>query len=56
MKAATPISKTDRLMLRKMRRRDLEIFSDPEAMRFYHSTKTREQAEDWISWTLHTYT
>lgn len=30
-------------------------FSDPAAMRFYRSTKTREQAEEWISWTLHNY-
>ncbi|MEH6987579.1 GNAT family N-acetyltransferase [Cytobacillus firmus] len=56
---AAPVIKTDRLILRKMKRTDLshliEIFSDPEAMRFYRSTKTKEQAEDWISWTLRNY-
>ncbi|MFE4522296.1 GNAT family N-acetyltransferase [Cytobacillus firmus] len=56
---ATPVIKTDRMILRKMKRTDLpylmEIFSDPEAMRFYRSTKTNEQAEDWIGWTLGNY-
>ncbi|KON87787.1 hypothetical protein AF332_13755 [Sporosarcina globispora] len=56
---ATPIIATDRLILRKMKRSDLnhlmEIFTDPVAMRYYRSTKTIEQAEDWISWTLHNY-
>ncbi|TWJ98372.1 GNAT family N-acetyltransferase [Bacillus licheniformis] len=41
------IMKTDRLILRKMRRDDaenlLEIFSDPIAMEYYPSTKNEKQ-------------
>lgn len=59
IRVTSTVLKTDRLILRKMKRTDLpflmEIFSDPVAMRFYRSTKTKEQAEDWISWTLRNY-
>ncbi|MGQ8884200.1 GNAT family N-acetyltransferase [Bacillus paralicheniformis] len=41
------IMKTDRMILRKMRRDDaenlLEIFSDPTAMEYYPSTKNEKQ-------------
>ncbi|WP_338323202.1 GNAT family N-acetyltransferase, partial [Bacillus licheniformis] len=46
------IMKTDRLILRKMRRDDaenlLEIFSDPIAMEYYPSTKNEKQTLQWI--------
>ncbi|MFP3878717.1 GNAT family N-acetyltransferase, partial [Bacillus paralicheniformis] len=51
------IMKTDRMILRKMRRDDaenlLEIFSDPTAMEYYPSTKNEKQ--QWIDWTLENY-
>ena len=31
------------------------IFSDPEAMRYYPSTKSREEAERWIRWVTGSY-
>ncbi|WP_099156608.1 GNAT family N-acetyltransferase [Virgibacillus ndiopensis] len=50
---------TDRLRLRKMNMEDIDdlmkIFSDPEAMKYYPSTKTREEAEKWIEWTMNNY-
>ncbi|MFB6497190.1 GNAT family N-acetyltransferase [Bacillus haynesii] len=53
------IMKTDRLILRKMRRDDaenlLEIFSDPIAMEYYPSTKNEKQTLQWIDWTLENY-
>ncbi|GIN51985.1 hypothetical protein CHCC15337_0303 [Bacillus paralicheniformis] len=53
------IMKTDRMILRKMRRDDaenlLEIFSDPTAMEYYPSTKNEKQTLQWIDWTLENY-
>lgn len=53
------IMKTDRLILRKMRRNDaenlLEIFSDPTAMEYYPSTKNEKQTLQWIDWTIDNY-
>ncbi|WP_078544503.1 GNAT family N-acetyltransferase [Litchfieldia alkalitelluris] len=50
---------TERLMLRQMHINDIgnlmKIFSDPIAMQYYTSTKTREDAEKWISWNLSNY-
>lgn len=50
---------TERLKLREMRKDDgenlLKIFSDPEAMRYYPSTKGKKETEDWINWTLDNY-
>ena len=54
-----PILITERLILRKMNHDDavhlLEIFSDPEAMRYYPSTKNKKQTMEWIDWTLANY-
>ncbi|MCJ8008954.1 GNAT family N-acetyltransferase [Lederbergia wuyishanensis] len=51
---------TERLILRKMSKDDvgnlMEIFSDPEAMRYYPSTKNEKQTMEWIDWTLNNYT
>ncbi|MBS4205746.1 GNAT family N-acetyltransferase [Lederbergia citrea] len=51
---------SDRLNLRKMGKEDvhllMEIFSDPEAMRYYPSTKDEDGAMNWIHWTLDNYT
>lgn len=53
------IMKTDRLILRKMRRDDaenlLEIFSDPIAMEYYPSTKNEKQTLQWIDRMLENY-
>ncbi|MFD2043209.1 GNAT family N-acetyltransferase [Ornithinibacillus salinisoli] len=50
---------TERLILREMTTDDvdklMEIFSDPEAMKYYPSTKNKEQTIDWINWTLNNY-
>ncbi|WP_229683268.1 GNAT family N-acetyltransferase [Virgibacillus oceani] len=50
---------TERLQLREMNMEDtdnlMKIFSDPEAMTYYPSTKTKEEAEKWIAWTLNNY-
>lgn len=54
-----PILFTERLILRKMIQDDaghlLEIFSDPEAMRYYPSTKNDNETREWINWTLNNY-
>jgi RimJ/RimL family protein N-acetyltransferase len=43
---------TERMVLRELVPEDVEslmlIFSDPEAMRYYPSAKTREEAARWI--------
>jgi RimJ/RimL family protein N-acetyltransferase len=53
------VIKTERLTLRQMDFHDednlMKIFSDPIAMRFYPSTKTREDAKKWIQWNLNNY-
>lgn len=50
---------TDCLKLRKMTRNDadhlLEIFSDPETMKYYPSTKNEKDTIEWIDWTLMNY-
>ncbi|WP_054708283.1 GNAT family N-acetyltransferase [Bacillus sp. JCM 19041] len=50
---------TERLTLREMNKSDvghlLNIFSDPEAMKYYPSTKDEKQTMDWIDWTLANY-
>ncbi|MFT4417197.1 GNAT family N-acetyltransferase [Fredinandcohnia humi] len=50
---------TERLRLREMTKNDeenlMEIFSDPIAMQYYPSTKTREDAQRWIQWNLDNY-
>lgn len=50
---------TERLVLRQMCFNDIEnllrIFSDPEAMRYYPGTKSREETEGWIEWNISSY-
>ncbi|MCR8842652.1 GNAT family N-acetyltransferase [Paenibacillus sp. SC116] len=50
---------TERLVLRKMTLADvgalMEISSDPEAMKYYPSTKNEQQASEWVEWTLRKY-
>ncbi|MFV8827815.1 GNAT family N-acetyltransferase [Alkalihalobacterium sp. APHAB7] len=50
---------TERLILRKMTDQDedhlMKIFSDPIAMQYYTSTKTREDARKWINWNIKNY-
>lgn len=51
---------TERLKLRALDMEDvdnlMEIFSDPVAMQYYPSTKTREETLQWIQYTLDTHT
>lgn len=51
---------TERLNLRKMNKNDvqnlMQIFSDPEAMKYYPSTKDENETIKWIDWTLRNYT
>jgi len=53
------ILQTERLFLRHYTLDDvdglLEIFSDPVAMKYYPSTKTIQQTENWIKWNLESY-
>ena len=53
------VLETERLALRKMNISDVDdlmgIFSDPVAMRYYPGTKSREEAEEWVRWTLGSY-
>ncbi|MCP3980530.1 MAG: GNAT family N-acetyltransferase [bacterium] len=48
----TPVLETDRLILRELTPADADDlygwFSDPEVMRWFPSTRTREEAEAWI--------
>jgi RimJ/RimL family protein N-acetyltransferase len=50
------VLETERLALRQFTFDDvdgmLEIFADPEAMRFYPAPFTRERTEGWIRWSL----
>jgi RimJ/RimL family protein N-acetyltransferase len=54
-----PVIETDRLLLRPFTLDDtdnlLRIFADPEAMRFYAATKTRQQTIEWIQWSIRSY-
>jgi RimJ/RimL family protein N-acetyltransferase len=56
---SAPILITERLILRNMNQEDashlLQIFSDPEAMRYYPSTKNENETREWIKWTLNNY-
>ncbi|MBS4172704.1 GNAT family N-acetyltransferase [Bacillus sp. FJAT-49736] len=56
---STPVICTERLVLRKMEKEDvhnlLEIFSDPEAMKYYPSTKDEKETMNWIEWTIGNY-
>ena len=53
------VLRTERMVLREMVPEDVDdlmrIFSDPEAMRYYPSTKTREEAERWVDWVARSY-
>ncbi|PLR83527.1 GNAT family N-acetyltransferase [Bacillus canaveralius] len=53
------ILSTERLSLRKMNKEDvqnlMEIFADPEAMKFYPSIKDEKATMEWIEWTLSNY-
>jgi RimJ/RimL family protein N-acetyltransferase len=53
------VLETERMVLRRMKMADVDnlmgIFSDPEAMRYYPATKSREEAEAWVRWTLGSY-
>ncbi|TVX93234.1 GNAT family N-acetyltransferase [Paenibacillus agilis] len=56
---SNPVLSTERLILRRMTEDDIEIlmeiFSDPEAMKYYPSTKNEQQASEWVDWTLRNY-
>lgn len=47
------------MFLRRMDMSDVDdlmgIFSDPVAMRYYPGTKSRQEVEDWVRWTLESY-
>ena len=53
------VLETQRMVLREMEMADvaylMRIFSDPVAMRYYPKTKSHEQAEEWVRWTLESY-
>jgi [ribosomal protein S5]-alanine N-acetyltransferase len=53
------VLETERMVLRRMELSDVDnlmgIFSDPVAMRYYPSTKSRREAEEWVRWTLSSY-
>jgi RimJ/RimL family protein N-acetyltransferase len=53
------VASTSRLLLRKLRPGDfdsvLAITSDPEQMRYYPRTKTRDEVRAWLDWNLALY-
>jgi len=53
------ILETERMFLRRMEMSDVDylmgIFSDPLAMRYYPGTKSRQEVEHWVRWTLDSY-
>jgi RimJ/RimL family protein N-acetyltransferase len=53
------VLETDRLLLRRLTLDEVDdllgIFSDPEAMRYYPTTKGRQETLDWIVWNLGRY-
>jgi RimJ/RimL family protein N-acetyltransferase len=57
--APSAFLETRRLARREMVPDDVDnlmlIFSDPGAMRYYPSTKTRQEAERWIRWVTESY-
>jgi [ribosomal protein S5]-alanine N-acetyltransferase len=59
MRTPSIVLETERLALRAMTMADvddlMEIFGDPEAMRYYPSTKSRAEAEGWVRWVRDSY-
>jgi RimJ/RimL family protein N-acetyltransferase len=55
----TAIAETERLVLRELTFDDVgdlfEIFSDPEAMRYYPSTKSLDETRHWVTWNRDLY-
>jgi [ribosomal protein S5]-alanine N-acetyltransferase len=53
------VLESDRMALRRMEMSDVDdlmgIFSDPVAMRYYPGTKSRQEVEEWVRWTLESY-
>jgi RimJ/RimL family protein N-acetyltransferase len=53
------VLETERMTLRRMDLNDVDnllgIFSDPEAMRYYPSTKDEAETRGWIEWNLRSY-
>jgi ribosomal-protein-alanine N-acetyltransferase len=53
------VLRTERLILREMTMDDVDdlmgIFGDPEAMRYYPATKSREEVERWVRWVTDSY-
>ena len=53
------VLETERLFLRELSMADVDalhaIFSDPRAMTYYPSTKTREETAGWIQWNIDSY-
>lgn len=53
------VLETERMLLRELTKDDVDnllgIFSDPVAMKYYPSTKNREEAKGWIRWNLESY-
>ena len=53
------VIETDRMTLRQMGKHDVDhllgIFADPEAMRYYASTKDVAETRRWIQWNLDSY-
>lgn len=53
------VLETPRMTLRHMTMDDvddlLQIFADPEVMRYYPSTKDRTETIGWVEWTLRSY-
>lgn len=56
---SSAVLETERMVLRELVPEDVDdlmpIFSDPEAMRYYPSTKSREEVERWIRWVTGSY-
>ena len=56
---SSAVLETERMVLRELVPEDVDdlmlIFSDPEAMRYYPSTKSREEAARWIRWVTGSY-
>ena len=50
---------TERLLFRRLVLDDVDallgIFADPEAMRYYPATKSRNETIEWIDWNLKSY-
>ena len=50
---------TDRLVIRHMEQRDFDalyaLFNDPEVMRYYPSTRDRDETQTWMDWVFRQY-